>query len=177
MDRILWGNAISLLGAVFMVASGLAAEQESVLRLQCVQFTAMAAGNLLLGGITGCISGVVSIARDLACFYIPYIWPCKLAFCAVQTLLAAAVSGTDWISWLPILAAVLFTCLLDTRSPLRFKAVVIVCQLLWSVYDLSLQNYVAAAFDGFTILSNLCGGAGILLDRRRKRASCGQTKP
>ena len=53
MDRIIIGNALSLIGAILMACIGLLKKRKQILTVQCVQFGIMGMANLVLGGITG----------------------------------------------------------------------------------------------------------------------------
>lgn len=167
MVRILVGNAVSLLGSLLMVYAGIVKEKKRILLLQCVQFSLMACGNLILGGVTGALSGVGSLVRNLYCFFLPYSLAAKLGFIAAQIGFSAAINEMGWLGWLPILSACIFTWFLDLEDEVKFKWVIILCQSLWCAYDLYLLNYVSFAFDLLTISSNL---AGIVRLRRSRSA-------
>lgn len=67
MNSILLGNGIALFGAVLMAAIGLIKQRKHILAAQCVQFGIMGIANLILGGINGFVSALVSITRNLIC--------------------------------------------------------------------------------------------------------------
>ena len=46
MDRILVGNALSLIGAILMACIGLLKKRKQILTVQCVQFGIMGIANL-----------------------------------------------------------------------------------------------------------------------------------
>ena len=72
-------------------------------------------------------------------------------------VLSIGTLSAGWISWLPILAAALFTWFMDTRSDVQLKIVILCTQVMWLIYDLYFRNYVASAFDVMTMCSNLIG--------------------
>lgn len=61
------------------------------------------------------------------------------------------------MDWLPVLAAVLFTWCIDTRSETALKIYIILAQIFRMIFDLYYRNFTAMAFDIFTVLSNLYG--------------------
>lgn len=157
MDLVVIGNFVSLVGALFMIAIGFLKRKRHILVAQCLQFGIMGAGQWFLGGITGLISNLVSIARNLVCIRFSFRLPLKLIFMAIQILMTLAVKPVGVVAWFPTLAACLYTWFLDTKKETLLKIVIIACQLLWIVYDASIQNYSALVFDVFTVFSNLAG--------------------
>lgn len=154
MDQIILGNALSLFGAGLMAAIGLLKKRRTILLVQCVQFGVMGAANLVLGGITGGLSAVVSIARNLLCAAGRMTRPVKLLFTALLLLFGALSGPEGWVGLLPLLSSVLYTWLLDVGDARALKGSLILAQLFWVIYDYTLSNYVAFVFDIATILSN-----------------------
>ena len=168
MDRILVGNLLSMIGCVMMVAIGFVRKKERILGLQCIQFTILGLANVVLGAFTGAVSGVVGIVRNLVFTKIGSSVPWKLLFLAVQAVLALQTNPQGLLDWVPILSGSLFTWYIDLKSETGFKTMIISAQSMWLVYDLCYSNYVSAAFDVFTMLSNL---VGIVMIRRKSAAS------
>ena len=155
MNMMVIGNLVSLAGCLLMVAVGFIRKKSHILAAQCVQFGFMGFGNLLLGGTSGFISNMVGIARNLVFAKFRTTTALKIFFILLQLLLSSL--GDGLISWLPIIAAAIFTWSLDTKSEAKLKVVIITTQVLWLIYDLYYRNYVAAAFDVMTMVSNLVG--------------------
>ena len=158
------GNLISLAGCILMVATGFVKKKERILALQCVQFAILGAAHLVLGAVSGFISCVISIVRNLILPRVRSTFWLKAGFILLQILLTLSAGSFAPIELLPILAAVLFTWFLDTKDPVLFKTVIILAQVMWLVYDLWYGNFTAAAFDVLTVGSNL---AGIRMLRRK----------
>lgn len=148
---------VSFIGALFMIAIGFLKRKQHILVAQCLQFGIMGAGQWILGGVTGVISNLVSIVRNLVCIRLPFRLPLKLVFMFIQVLMTLAVKPVGLVAWFPTLAACMYTWFLDTKKETLLKVVIIACQLLWIVYDASIQNYSALIFDVFTVFSNLAG--------------------
>lgn len=165
MDRVLIGNLLSMLGCALMVAIGFVRKKERILGLQCIQFAILGCANVVLGAFTGAVSGLVGIVRNLVFSKVDSSAPWKMVFLAVQAALAWKTGPQGFLDWLPILSGSLFTWFIDLKSEAGFKAMIIAAQAMWLVYDLSYRNYVSAAFDVFTMLSNFIG---ILMIRARK---------
>ena len=157
MNVLLIGNAVSMVGCLIMVGIGFLKRKQDILLAQSVQCLFMGAGNLILGGVSGFICNVVTIARNLVFAKWDVTLPLKLFFIALQVVLSLGSLGDGLICWLPILAAAVFTWFLDTKSEARLKVVILFTQIMWLIYDIHYRNYVATTFEVLTMCSNLIG--------------------
>jgi len=73
-----------------------------------------------------------------------------------------------WAWKLPVISCSLYTWFIDLKDEVKLKYVLLVAQALWVVYDFRFMNYVALAFDIFTILSTAVGI--VLIKQSRKKA-------
>ena len=155
-NPILIGNLISLIGCTLMVLVGFLRKRKTILSVQCVQFSFQAVANLILGGVSGFIAGVISIARNLAFFSGRKSIVLKLLFMAVQ--IALSLNHLDsLIHWFPVISSAIYTWFLDTNKESVLKASIIGAQVLWLIYDLVHLNYTGALFDIFAVVSNAVG--------------------
>lgn len=151
---LFFGNLISMVGCVLMVLIGFVRKKERVITLQCFQFGFLAAGNLILGAVSGFISGVVSILRNLIFPRVKGGLWLKLVFIALQVVFTVLAGWAGPISLLPLFAGILFTWFIDTKSDVQLKWVIIIAQVMWGFYDFYYRNFVAFTFDMLTIISN-----------------------
>ena len=166
MNHILLGNGIALFGAILMAAIGLIKQRKHILAAQCVQFGIMGIANLILGGISGFVSALVSITRNLICLKWELTIPIKVGIISIQAVLALSINQDGIIGILPGLSACICTGFLDTKDEIKLKVVIIIAQICWLIYDLSILNYVSFAFDIVTILANLIGIVTIARQRK-----------
>lgn len=157
MNTFVIGNAVSMVGCLIMVGIGLLRKKSHILIAQSVQCAFMGFGNLILGGVSGFICNLVTIARNLVFVKYPVTTAWKLVFIALQLLLSLNSLRVGLIGWLPLIAASIFTWFLDSRSEAKLKCVILTTQVLWLIYDLYYCNYVASAFDVMTMCSNIIG--------------------
>ncbi len=169
MEAVLLGNIISFVGCGLMVFIGFIKKRERIIVLQCFQFAIQAVGHFVLGAYMGSITCVVSLLRNVVFARRNVTVRLKLIFILIQLLLSVGGLGDGWIAWMPVLAAVLFTWFLDTKSGVVLKTVIIITQVMWLIYDFSNLNYAAVAFDTFTIVSTTIGIGLILKDRRESK--------
>ena len=157
MIVLLIGNAVSMVGCLIMVLIGFLKKNHQVLIAQSVQCLFMGAGNLILGGISGFISNVVTILRNVVFLKCKNTVFLKIFFILLQLVLSWSSLTTGFISWLPLIAAALFTWCMDTKSPAKLKICILCTQVMWLTYDLTFKNYVASGFDVMTMISNCIG--------------------
>ena len=167
MDRIIIGNALSLIGAILMACIGLLKKRKQILTVQCVQFGIMGIANLVLGGITGTVSAAVSIARNLVCAKRELTVPLKILFTFILVALSLYANSAGWLGVLPMLSTCIYTWLLDIKGERRLKAVLIVAQVFRLVFDLSLSNYVSFAFDIITIATNAISIVSLTIEAKK----------
>ena len=154
-NTILLANAIALASSVLNVGIGLICDRRRILLVQCVQKLLGGTSNLLLGGMSGCISNFMGIARNLCGLKRDMSATLKFAFCAAHISLTALVSRVGPLESLPIAATCIYTFAVDTKSPLFLKEIMLLTQLMWLVYDIAIGSYVAFAFDVFAVCSIL----------------------
>ena len=157
MNTLLIGNAVSMIGCLIMVLIGFLKRNNHILMAQCAQCLFMGAGNLILGGVSGFISNVVTIFRNLVFLKLKNTVFLKVFFILLQLVLSWSSLTAGFISWLPLIAAALFTWCMDTKSPAKLKICILCTQVMWLTYDLYFRNYVASAFDVMTMVSNVIG--------------------
>ncbi len=151
----IWANIIVLAGSLLMVSIGLIKKKQRILLVQCIQFLLLALGNALLGGFSGVIANLVSVARNLAFAKLrPTKW-WKVGFIALQVGVTLLGGVRSPVEALPILASVLFTWSMDVKSVVTFKLAIVAAQVFWFFYDLFYHNYVGCAFDVLTMATNL----------------------
>ena len=157
MNLLLIGNAISMVGCLIMVLIGFLKKKNQILIAQCVQCLFMGVGNLTLGGVSGFICNIVTIIRNLVFVKFQNTTALKFFFILLQFVLSICTLSAGFISWLPLIAAAMFTWCMDTRSAAKLKICILCTQVLWLIYDLYYRNYVASAFDVMTMVSNVIG--------------------
>ena len=152
--NILLGNIVSLAGCIVMVLIGLIKDKNKYVTMQTLQFLLNALSHFLLGGYGGSIAALVSAARNV----IISKWKCtpliKIAIIAVQVSLSIPTVTANPITWLPLIAAGMFTWYIDTKNVMWFKWVIIITLVMWAVYDIYHHNYVSIWFSIFTIITN-----------------------
>ena len=150
LTKILIGNVAAIIGAIFMIMAANAKEKNTTMKLQVVQISIFALSNIVLGSITGAITNVLSIARNILVVKGKYNKVMKWGLCIAITSLSIIFNNIGWLAIFPIISVVLYTLFLDTTEE-KLKALIVVTQTLWLIHDIWIHSYVLAFFDIVTI--------------------------
>ena len=151
---VLIANAIDLVAAVIQVGTGSIKQKARILIAQIVQLLLQAVSMLLLGGVTGAISNVLSCLRNYLCYKekLSTIW--KVLLIAASIAMTVLFNDQGLIGMLPAAVCTVFIIFMDVKDPVKFKLLVTLSFLPWMVYHFILKAYVGAAVDAATILTN-----------------------
>lgn len=178
MKNILIGNGLCLIGSIIMTLMGLIREKKKFLLAYSGMNVFFIAGNLFLGGISGAIANIVTMARNLYCVKKNITTQLKVIFIVIQIILTAAFGAEGVLMWLPVLANCVFTWFVDTENMVLMKSIVIAGQFLWLFYDLSMINYTSAVFDVTSCITNAIAVLGIVREMKKaqnKKAESSET--
>lgn len=157
MNSVLLGNIISLFGACILVALGFIKRRDKILFVQCIQIGVMGVANYVIGGVTGAVSNVLAILRNVFCLKRELTLLSGFAFTAAQALLTIFLNDKGFLGWLPFFSNLIYNLMINTKDEIKLKLSIILSVLCWVVYDFALQNYVSFVFNILSIGSNLCG--------------------
>ncbi len=152
MSNIIISNIIALLASILMVCTGMAKTKKKTLSIQTTQIFLHTISNLIVGGITGTIINSLNIVRNVLC----YKNKLNIIFKIILTILSIALSlsfnNIGIIGLLPLIASVSYIWLMNTKSIIKFKILIIFTMFLWLFYDITIKLYVTAIFDVATII-------------------------
>lgn len=141
------------------------AEQLSVNILYCLQY-------LILGAFSGAISNIISLAKYIV-FYINAkkgkknpLW--QVIFFCLISLILGCFALSEWYTVIPIVTSVIFTVAIWQDNPVVLRIIVIVCSLLWIVYNISVGAYVSAVYSGVELVFALVTMIKLIMERNKK---------
>lgn len=169
MNTVLTGNIICFAASVIMTLMGLIKDKKKFLTAQCGMNGLFAVGNYILGGVSGAIVNVVSMIRNILCLKRKMGIGSRLVFIAVQIGLTVAAGCKDVIMWLPVIANCAFTWYMFSENMVLLKTIVIISQLLWTVFDFSISNFATVPFDIASVVTNTVSLISLLKDRSEKK--------
>ena len=165
--RIIIANAIDFIAALLQVGSGSIKKKSNILVVQIIQLLLQGVSMLLLGGITGAISNVLSCYRNYLCYKekLNRVW--KGILIAASVAMTVLFNNQGWLGIIPVAVCTVYILLMDVKDPIKFKLLVTLSFVPWIIYHFALKLYVAAIFDAVSVVTSavtLC-----LMMRGKKR--------
>ena len=151
---IIIANIIDFVAALIQVGSGSIKKKSKILVVQTVQLLMQAVSMLLLGGVTGAISNVLSCFRNYLCYKdkLSTFW--KGALIAASLAMTVLVNDQGLLGIIPAVVCTVYILLMDLKDPVKFKLLVTLSFVPWMIYHFALGSYVGAIFDGATVITN-----------------------
>ena len=152
---IVTANVIDFIAALIQVSSGTIKQKAKILVVQTIQLLMQAVSMLLLGGVTGAVSNVLSCYRNYLCYkeQLNGFWKSILIVAsAVMTIL---LNEQGFLGIIPAAVCTIYIMFMDIKDPVKFKLLVTLSFVPWMFYHFALKSYVGAIFDAATILTNV----------------------
>ena len=164
---IIIANIIDFIAALIQVGSGSIKKKSNILVVQIIQLLMQGVSMLLLGGITGAISNVLSCYRNYLCYKekLNRVW--KGILIAASVAMTVLFNNQGWLGIIPVAVCTVYILLMDVKDPIKFKLLVTLSFVPWIIYHFALKLYVAAIFDAVSVVTSavtLC-----LMMRGKKR--------
>lgn len=151
---IITANIIDFIAALIQVASGSIKEKSRILMVQILQLLMQAVSMLLLGGITGAVSNVLSCYRNYLCYKgkLSAFW--KAVLIGASVVMTVLLNDQGLWGILPAVVCTVYILLMDIKDPIKFKLLVTLSFIPWMFYHFILGSYTGAFFDAATIITN-----------------------
>ncbi len=151
---IVTANVIDFLAALIQVGSGSIKKKSKILLVQILQLLMQAVSMLLLGGVTGAVSNVLSCYRNYLCYKDKLNGFWKAILIGASILMTVLLNNQGFLGILPAAVCTLYILFMDAKDPIKFKILVTLSFVPWMLYHFILKSYVGAIFDGATIITN-----------------------
>lgn len=151
---IVIANVIDFVAALIQVGSGSIKQKSKILTVQIVQLLLQAVSMLLLGGITGAISNVLSCFRNYVCYKGKLNWIWKAIFIILSIAMTVIFNQQGLLGMIPAAVCTVYIILMDVKDPIKFKLLVTLSFIPWLIYHLALGSYVGAIVDAATVVTN-----------------------
>lgn len=144
-------------------------QKTKILIAQIVQLLLQGVSMLLLGGITGAVSNVLSCFRNYLCYKgkLSNLW--KGILIAASVLMTVLLNEQGILGIIPAAVCTVYILLMDTKDAIRFKLLVTLTFLPWVVYHFALRAYVGAVVDIATIIANAVTLCQMIKEKRAKQ--------
>ncbi len=151
---VILANMIDFAAACIQVGSGSIKQKTKILIVQIVQLLMQAGSMLLLGGVTGAVSNVLSCYRNYLCYKekLNTVW--KGILIAATIAMTLLLNEQGFLGIIPAIVCTVFIIFMDVKDPIKFKLLVTLSFVPWMFYHFILKSYVGAIFDVATITTN-----------------------
>ena len=152
--NIIIANIIDFVAAIVQVGSGAIKKKSRILIVQTVQLLMQAVSMLLLGGVTGAVSNVLSCFRNFLCYKdkLNTVWKVILIIASIGFTIALNDQG--FLGIIPAAVCTIYIIFMDIKDPVKFKLLVTLSFVPWAVYHFILKSYTGAIFDVATVVTN-----------------------
>lgn len=152
--NIIIANIIDFLAAVVQVGSGAIKQKTKILIVQIIQLLMQAVSMLLLGGVTGAVSNVLSCFRNYLCYKekLNTVW--KAILIAASIGFTIALNDQGLLGIIPAAVCTIYIIFMDIKDPVKFKLLVTLSFIPWMIYHFVLKSYTGAIFDAATVVTN-----------------------
>lgn len=151
---VLIANIIDFLAALIQVGSGSIKKKARILLVQIIQLLMQAVSMLLLGGVTGAVSNVLSCYRNYLCYKEKLNTPWKVFLIAASVIMTILLNEQGLLGIIPVAVCTVYIIFMDMKDPVKFKLLVTLSFFPWMIYHFVLKSYVGAFFDAATIITN-----------------------
>ena len=137
-------NVIDFFAALIQVGSGSVKQKSKILVIQIVQLLMQAVSMLLLGGVTGAVSNVLSCYRNYLCYKekLNAFW--KAVLIAASIGMTVLLNEQGLLGMLPAAVCTVYILLMDMKDPVKFKLLVTLSFVPWLFYHFALKAYALA---------------------------------
>lgn len=151
---VIIANVIDLIAAFLQIGSGSIKQKSRILVVQIIQLLLQAVSMLLLGGVTGAVSNVLSCYRNYLCYKekLNTLW--KVILIAASIGMTVFLNEQGFLGIIPAAVCTVYIIFMDVKDPVKFKLLVMLSFVPWMFYHFILKSYVGAIFDIATILTN-----------------------
>ena len=151
---VLIANFIDFVAALLQVWTGTVRKKSKILITQIVQMLMQAVSMLLLGGVTGAVSNVLSCYRNYLCYKekLNMFWKGVLIVASVVVTVLFNEQGFWGV--IPAVCGIIFIIFMDVKNPIKFKLLIVFTSIPWPFYHFVLKSYVGVAVDIASIASN-----------------------
>lgn len=147
-------NVIDFLAALIQIGSGSIKKKSKILAAQILQLLMQAVSMLLLGGVTGAVSNILSCYRNYLCYKEKLNTPWKVILIAASVASTILLNDQGLWGFIPAVVCTVYIIFMDTKDPIKFKLLVTLTFAPWIFYHYIIGAYIAAIYDVATVILN-----------------------
>ena len=142
------GNVISLVAAIFTVASSWSKDRKRIFLYQAVQCFLLAIANIFFVSFSGITTYALCALRNLLIAYDRFTNKVCIVFLISVTAIGLFANNRGLIGLLPVLTTAIYTvgCFyVKETKPIKIN--IIVNLTLWAIYDIAIRDFVSFTVD------------------------------
>ena len=155
MIQIVIANIIDFLASMVQIYTGAVKDKAKILLLQILQLGMQTVSMILLGAIPGAISNVLSCIRNYLCYKNVFTWPIKIVLIVISFVLTVMFNNQGLLGYLPFAVCTVYVLLMDMKDEIKFKILVTLTFVPWTIYYLVIKSYTGALFAAITIVTSI----------------------
>ena len=152
--NIVIANIIDFVAAMVQVGSGAIKQKTKILIVQIVQLLMQAVSMLLLGGVTGAVSNVLSCFRNYLCYKEKLNTAWKVILIVASIAMTIVLNEQGWLGVIPAVVCTAYIIFMDVKDPVKFKLLVTLSFVPWVIYHFMIKSYTGAIFDAATVVTS-----------------------
>ncbi len=150
---VIIANIIDFLAAVLQVGSGAIKQKAKILIVQTIQLLMQAVSMLILGGVTGAVSNVLSCFRNFLCYKDKLTTAWKVILIAASIGFTILLNDQGLLGIIPAAVCTIYIIFMDIKDPIKFKILVTASFVPWAIYHFVIKSYTGAIFDAATVVT------------------------
>ena len=169
MNTIILGNIVALIAASLGLIIGILKSKKKILYTQTIQYITYTIENIILGGISGAITNLISIFRNILCYKEKLTTTAIILIILISIVLTLLFNNLGFIGLLPLFNNIIYTVFINIKDEFKFKILILIQVILWLLYDLTIRAYTSAIFEIFTITSCIITAFQIYMNRKKEK--------
>lgn len=134
------GQILGFIYALFLILSIFGKSTKQILLLQTISFSFKAIHYYLLGGISGFLTSLISMIRNIIFYKIKEnkIWT---LFFIIMYLAIGIITFKSIFTFLPVLATITYTIIINYNNPKYLRYGTLITNLTWLLYNAYIISY------------------------------------
>lgn len=157
------GQILGFIYALFLILSNFGKSTKQILFLQTISFFFKTLHYYLLGGISGFLTSLISMIRNIIFYKIKEskIW---VVFFIIIHIIIGIITLKSIYTLLPVFATIIYTLIINYNNPKYLRYGIFITSLTWLIYNIYIISYSGIIIQIIMLISNII--AIIKLDKK-----------
>ncbi len=157
------GQILGFVYAIFLILSNFGKTTKQILFLQTISFLFKTLHYYLLGGISGFLTSLISMIRNIIFYKIKTnkLWT---IFFIIIYIIIGIITLKSFYTLLPVLATITYTLIINYNNPKYLRYGMFITSLTWLIYNIYIISYSGIIIQIIMLISNVI--AIIKLDKK-----------